>query len=161
MVGAQGEHTHTKKPAFFLDPVGTCDSRALGSRKALATYGSDLTALAREGKLDPVIGRDEAGGLGDFFPYTLELLAWEAGQLTRRFSTSPQNHLLFFFCPCVFHAGTKKVFSFCRGTSSLEQKAEPPPGVLRLGVQGLRLELQAHRILRTGRLKISIHFATS
>ncbi|CAJ1399026.1 unnamed protein product [Effrenium voratum] len=32
---------------------------AESSYEALATYGSDLTALAREGKLDPVIGRDE------------------------------------------------------------------------------------------------------
>lgn len=27
--------------------------------EALKTYGSDLTQLAREGQLDPVIGRDE------------------------------------------------------------------------------------------------------
>ena len=27
--------------------------------EALRTYGTDLTSMAREGKLDPVIGRDE------------------------------------------------------------------------------------------------------
>eukprot|EP00931_Biecheleriopsis_adriatica_P006581 TRINITY_DN107969_c0_g1_i1.p1 TRINITY_DN107969_c0_g1~~TRINITY_DN107969_c0_g1_i1.p1 ORF type:complete len:988 (+),score=256.26 TRINITY_DN107969_c0_g1_i1:57-2966(+) len=32
---------------------------AESSYEALATYGTDLTAMAREGKLDPVIGRDE------------------------------------------------------------------------------------------------------
>lgn len=30
-----------------------------GSESALETYGQDLTKLAMEGKLDPVIGRDE------------------------------------------------------------------------------------------------------
>ena len=29
-----------------------------GTFQALEKYGTDLTALAREGKLDPVIGRD-------------------------------------------------------------------------------------------------------
>ena len=32
---------------------------AESSYEALSTYGSDLTQLARDGKLDPVIGRDE------------------------------------------------------------------------------------------------------
>ena len=32
---------------------------AEGSRQALEKYTMDLTARAREGKLDPVIGRDE------------------------------------------------------------------------------------------------------
>jgi len=27
--------------------------------EALKTYGTDLTSMAREGKLDPVIGRDD------------------------------------------------------------------------------------------------------
>jgi len=30
-----------------------------GTFQALEKYGIDLTALAREGKIDPVIGRDE------------------------------------------------------------------------------------------------------
>jgi ATP-dependent Clp protease ATP-binding subunit ClpB len=37
-------------------PVTTADPE--GSFKALAKYGVDLTALAREGRIDPVIGRD-------------------------------------------------------------------------------------------------------
>ena len=37
-------------------PVTTVDPE--GSFKALAKYGVDLTALAREGRIDPVIGRD-------------------------------------------------------------------------------------------------------
>lgn len=32
---------------------------AEGKYEALEKYGNDLTAMAREGKLDPVIGRDD------------------------------------------------------------------------------------------------------
>ena len=38
------------------DPITTADPE--GSFEALAKYGRDLTEVAREGKLDPVIGRD-------------------------------------------------------------------------------------------------------
>ena len=38
------------------DPITTADPE--GSFEALAKYGRDLTKVAREGKLDPVIGRD-------------------------------------------------------------------------------------------------------
>ena len=38
------------------DPITTVDPE--GSFEALAKYGRDLTEVAREGKLDPVIGRD-------------------------------------------------------------------------------------------------------
>jgi len=37
----------------------TVDSAAEGSFQSLEKYGVDLTALAKEGKLDPVIGREE------------------------------------------------------------------------------------------------------
>lgn len=36
---------------LFVDPEGKYE--------ALEKYGKDLTAMAREGKLDPVIGRDD------------------------------------------------------------------------------------------------------
>ncbi|MDD4153090.1 MAG: AAA family ATPase [bacterium] len=38
------------------------NSNAIASEKALDTYGRDLTMLAEEGKLDPVIGREEEIG---------------------------------------------------------------------------------------------------
>lgn len=41
---------HKKTPITSQNPEATTD--------ALDKYGKDITALAREGKLDPVIGRD-------------------------------------------------------------------------------------------------------
>lgn len=41
---------------FLLHNFGT---DAEGKYEALEKYGIDLTAMAREGKLDPVVGRDD------------------------------------------------------------------------------------------------------
>ena len=54
--GAQVEALTQALAQLRPDPITTADPE--GSFEALAKYGRDLTEVAREGKLDPVIGRD-------------------------------------------------------------------------------------------------------
>ncbi len=54
--GATADVLETRLKELRPDPVTTKDPE--GSFEALKKYGRDLTEIAREGKLDPVIGRD-------------------------------------------------------------------------------------------------------
>jgi type VI secretion system protein VasG len=54
---AQAESTHPQA-ATVGDPVGELEANAPGRTPALDQYTTCLTARAREGKVDPVIGRD-------------------------------------------------------------------------------------------------------
>ena len=54
--GAQVDALTQARSQLRPDPITTADPE--GSFEALAKYGRDLTEVAREGKLDPVIGRD-------------------------------------------------------------------------------------------------------
>jgi type VI secretion system protein VasG len=49
-------------PAPSADPVGELQGSAPGKTPALDQYTTCLTARAREGKVDPVIGRDPRSG---------------------------------------------------------------------------------------------------
>ena len=51
---------------------------------ALSKYGRDLTALARAGKLDPLIGRDDE----------LRRWGWGRGQRRRRRGAAAQRHAI-------------------------------------------------------------------
>ena len=55
--GASASALHSTLSALRKEPITTADPE--GSFEALKKYGRDLTEGAREGKLDPVIGRDE------------------------------------------------------------------------------------------------------
>lgn len=54
--GATAQALETALPNLRKEPVTSADPE--GSFEALKKYGRDLTEVAREGKLDPVIGRD-------------------------------------------------------------------------------------------------------
>lgn len=54
--GATAENLEAALEKLRPDPVTTANPE--GTFQALAKYGRDLTEVAREGKLDPVIGRD-------------------------------------------------------------------------------------------------------
>ena len=53
-LGNTGHATEGGKQSRPRDPKG-----ALAATPTLASYGRDLTAMAREGKIDPIIGRDK------------------------------------------------------------------------------------------------------
>lgn len=55
--GASASALQSTLSALRKEPITTADPE--GSFEALKKYGRDLTEVAREGKLDPVIGRDE------------------------------------------------------------------------------------------------------
>ncbi|PID97558.1 MAG: ATP-dependent chaperone ClpB [Actinobacteria bacterium] len=54
--GAQANELEAALKELRPDPITTANPE--GTFEALATYGRDLTEVARSGKLDPVIGRD-------------------------------------------------------------------------------------------------------
>ncbi|AOB32508.1 AAA family ATPase [Bordetella sp. H567] len=61
LLASSPEHAASAPPMAAApgEASGAIPAAALGAREALARYTVDLTAQARDGKLDPIVGRDE------------------------------------------------------------------------------------------------------